>query len=162
MFKFSISRDKMVKNKGERIVAIFEAAKGAIVLLAGFGLLTLVHKNVQIIVEEIILQLHLNPAKHYPRIFVDLASHIGDSQLWMLALFAVIYASLRLLEAYGLWHGMRWAQWLAVVTGCIYVPLEIYELLFRYSWIKLVTLIVNVGIVLYMSHRIRTELSIIK
>jgi uncharacterized membrane protein (DUF2068 family) len=147
---------------GERIVAIFEAAKGVIVLLAGFGLLTLVHKNVQMVAEEIIMQLHLNPAKHYPGIFVDLASHIGDTQLWMLALLAIIYASLRLLEAYGLWLGTRWAQWLAVITGGIYVSLEIYEILSKYSWIKLLTLIVNVGIVLYMSYRIRTELGIKK
>lgn len=152
----------MVKNKGERIVAIFEAAKGAVVLLAGFGLLTIVHKNVQTIAEDIILQLHLNPAKHYPRIFIDLASHVEDTQLWMLALFAFVYASLRLLEAYGLWLSKRWAQWLAVVTSCIYVPLEIYELLLKYSWIKLVILIVNIGIMIYISFRIRTQLVIKK
>ena len=130
--------------------------------MAGLGLLTIVHKNVQMIAEEIISQLHLNPAKYYPRIFIDLASHIGDTQLWMLALFAVIYASLRLLEAYGLWCSMRWAQWLAVVTGGIFVPLEIYGLLLKYSWIKLATLIVNVGIVIYMSSRIRTQVVIKK
>ena len=152
----------MVKNKGERIVAIFEAAKGAVVLLAGFGLLTIVHKNVQTIAEDIILQLHLNPAKHYPRIFIDLASHVEDTQLWMLALFAFVYASLRLLEAYGLWLSKRWAQWLAVVTSCIYVPLEIYELLLKYSWIKLVVLIVNIGIMIYIGFRIRTQLVIKK
>ena len=152
----------MVKNKGERIVAIFEAAKGAIVLLAGLELLTIVHKNVQMIAEEIISQLHLNPAKHYPRIFIDLASHIGDNQLWMLAFFAVIYASLRLIEAYGLWCNMRWAQWLAVATGGIYVPLEIFELFLKFSWIKFATLLVNVGIVIYMSSRIRTQIFIRK
>lgn len=152
----------MVKNKGERIVAIFEAAKGAIIFLAGLGLLTIVHKNVQIIAEEIISQLHLNPAKHYPRIFIDLASHIGDTQLRMLALLAIIYASLRLLEAYGLWCSIGWAQWLAVVSGGIYVPLEIYELLLKYSWIKLATFIVNVGIVIYLSSKIRTQFVIKK
>lgn len=150
----------MIKNKGERVIAVFEAAKGVAVLLAGFGLLTLVHKNVQEIVEKLILHLHFDPAKRYPHIFIDLAAHIGDVQLWLLALFAAVYAGLRILEAYGLWLGMRWAQWLAVVTGCIYLPLEIYELSIGYSLIKLMTLTANVGIVLYMAYRIRAGFGI--
>ncbi len=149
----------MKHEKGERIIAMFEAAKGLMVLIAGFGLLTFLHKNVQKSVEEIILHLHLNPAKHYPRIFIDLAGNITDFQLWMFALFAALYSGLRLLEAYGLWYGLRWAEWMAVITGSIYVPLEIYELFSGGSLIKLATLMINIGIVLFMVFKLKSKKS---
>lgn len=43
----------------------------------------------------------MNPAKKYPRIFLDAASNVGDAQLWMLAALALAYAVLRGTEAYG-------------------------------------------------------------
>ena len=147
----------MNHEKGERIIALFEAAKGLIVLAAGFGLLTFLHKNFQKSVEEIILHLHLNPDKHYPRIFIDLAGNITDYQLWMFALFAVLYSGLRLLEAYGLWYGLRWAEWMAVITGSIYVPLEIYELFSGESLLKLITLLINIVIVFFMAFKLKSK-----
>jgi hypothetical protein len=47
-------------------VAAFEAAKGLLVLAAGFGLLSLLHKDVQVLAERFVDRLHLNPAKRYP------------------------------------------------------------------------------------------------
>ena len=57
---------------------------------------------------------------------------------------------MRLAEAYGLWWGHRWAEWLAVASGAIYVPIEIYEILHRVSWVKVGALIANIGIVAYI------------
>ena len=39
---------------GVRTVAIFEGAKGLIVLVAGFGLLSLIHRDVQAVAESVI------------------------------------------------------------------------------------------------------------
>jgi hypothetical protein len=88
---------------GVRAVATVEAAKGAVILLAGFGLLSLVHRSAQEVAEEIVGHMHLNPASRYPCIFIDLAGHLSDSRLWMLAGLAMTYSGLRFLEAYGLW-----------------------------------------------------------
>jgi uncharacterized membrane protein (DUF2068 family) len=130
-----------------RAVAVFEAAKGLLVLLAGFGLLELIHHDVERVAEELVGHLHLNPAKHLPRVFLEAASRLNDVHVWTLALMAGAYASLRLLEAYGLWRNQTWAEWLAVVSGAIYVPFEIRGLLHRFDWLKLSLLILNLGVV---------------
>jgi uncharacterized membrane protein (DUF2068 family) len=142
----------MCLSRGVRIVAVFEAAKGLLVLLAGFGLLSIVHQNAQHMAEEIVRHFHLNPASRYPRIFIDVAGNISDSQLWLMAGFALAYASIRLIEAYGLWRSRRWAEWLAVLSGGIYVPIEVYEVLSGISRIKVSTLTINICIVVYMSY----------
>ena len=140
----------MQASSSLRVVALFEAVKGGLVLLAGFGALALVHHDAQHFAERLVVHLHLNPAKHYPQIFIDAAARLTDARLWLLAALAATYALVRLAEAYGLWRGRRWAEWLAAVSGGIYVPFEIYHLYHRATWISAGALAVNVFIVCMM------------
>lgn len=130
-----------------RAVALLEAAKGILVVLVGVGLLSLVHHDVQRFAERLVAHAHLNPAARYPRIFVDLASQLTDGRLLLLAAGAAIYASARLVEAYGLWFERRWAEWFAALSGGVYIPFEIYELYKHVNWLSLVALLLNVSIV---------------
>lgn len=130
-----------------RAVALFEAAKGTLVLLTGFGALSLIHHDAQRFAEQLVGHLHLNPAKHYPRIFIDTAAHLTDASLWMLATLAATYGLVRFVEAYGLWRGRRWAEWFAAVSGGIYIPFELYELFQGINWLSLGALVANVLIV---------------
>lgn len=145
----------MRPQTGLGIVAAFEAAKGLLVLLAGFGLLALVHRDAQGAAEDVVRHFHLNPASHYPSIFLDLSSRMSDMRLWLFAALAFCYAGFRLTEAYGLWRDRRWAEWLAVASGGLYIPIEIYELFSGVSWIKAGLLATNAGIVVYMIHALR-------
>lgn len=135
---------------GLRAVAVYEAAKGALVLLAGFELLSLMHHDVQKFAEQLVAHLHLNPAKGYPRIFIDAMTNITDARLWLLAGFALVYAGVKWILAYGLWLRRRWAEWLAVASGGIYVPAEVVEIVRGVTWTKILLLIVNVCIVAYL------------
>jgi uncharacterized membrane protein (DUF2068 family) len=137
-------------SSGVRAVALVEAAKGTLILVAGLGLLSLIHKDLQLLAENLVRHFHLNPASRYPRIFIEAAERVSDARLWLLAALAFGYAVMRMAEAYGLWRGQRWAAWLAVASGGLYVPIEVYELFHGVSTIKAGTLIVNVGIVSYM------------
>jgi uncharacterized membrane protein (DUF2068 family) len=142
---------KIKQSKGGlRLVSIFEAGKGLIVLLTGFGLLLLIHKNLHAVGEQLVLHLHLNPARHYPHIFVDAIHRLNDFQLWALALSALIYSVARLVEAYGLWFQQQWAKWFGFLTGGIYIPLELYEAFRGLTWPKVTVLIVNLIVVAYL------------
>jgi uncharacterized membrane protein (DUF2068 family) len=133
-----------------RTVALVEAAKGALVLLVGFGLLSLIHRDIQQFAERLITHAHLNPASHYPRIFLDMANRVTDGRLAALAAGAALYSSVRFIEAYGLWHARHWAEWFAALSGAIYVPFEAVELYRRVSWISVGAVAVNLSIVAIM------------
>jgi uncharacterized membrane protein (DUF2068 family) len=143
--------EQKLVQRGLRVVSVFEAAKGLLVLLVGFGLLRYIHGDLHHAAERLVRHFHLNPASRYPRIFIDLAGHMTDGQLWLLALSALTYAVVRLVEAYGLWHGRRWAEWFGLLAGGMYVPLELFEITRGVSWPKVTLLIVNAGIVVYLS-----------
>jgi uncharacterized membrane protein (DUF2068 family) len=138
------------EKNGLRIVSIFEATKGLLVLLTGFGLLAYIHKDLHLAAEQLVRHFHLNPASRYPRIFLDLADHVTDGQLWLMALFALLYAVVRFVEAYGLWRQRHWAEWFGLLMGGIYIPLELVEIMRRVTWPRSILLIVNVGIVSYL------------
>ena len=136
---------------GLRIVAVFEAMKGILVLLAGCGLLTYIHKDLHEAAVHLVRVLHFNPAKHYPRIFIDAADRVTDLQLWMLALSALLYSVVRLVEAYGLWKQMQWAEWFGLLSGGMYIPLEIFEASRQFTWPRVTVLLVNLGVVGYLA-----------
>jgi len=140
-----------------RLVAIFEAFKGLVVILAGFGLLSMIHADAEQVAERLVHHLHLDAARHYPRIFIEAARQLNDVHLWWLALAAAIYASIRFAEAAGLWFEKAWAEWLAAISGAIYLPFEIYELSRGFTWLRLTTFIGNVLVVAVMIYALRAR-----
>ena len=137
-----------------RTVAVWEAAKGALVLLVGFGVLSLVHRDLQRFAEQLVAHAHLNPAARYPRIFLDLADRLTDARAWLLAAGAAAYAAARFIEAYGLWFGRWWAEWFAALSGAIYIPFELLELYRRASLVSAGFLLVNAAIVAVMVYAV--------
>ncbi len=140
-----------------RAVAAFEAAKGALVLLAGFGLLQYAHADAQHVAETLVRHFHLNPASAHPRIIERLLQHVSDTQLRLLALGALAYASVRFVEAWGLWRERRWAEWLALASGTAYLPIELYEFSHTHHWAAAVVLTVNFLIVAVLAPRMRSR-----
>jgi uncharacterized membrane protein (DUF2068 family) len=128
-------------------VALFEATKGVIVLLAGFGLLSLLHHDLRALALDLVGRLHLDPERHYARGFINAAANTTDSRLWFIASIGFVYAAFRFVEAYGLWFCRTWAEWLALISGGIYLPLEAYELFRRVTWMRATALVANLVVV---------------
>jgi uncharacterized membrane protein (DUF2068 family) len=135
---------------GVRAIAFFEAVKGALVLVAGFGLLALVHRDLEEIAERLVRHSHLNPASHYPRVFIEAAANTSDSRLRTLAALAFVYSTVRFVEAYGLWKMRAWAEWFAIISGFIYLPVEAYELIEKPTLIRAGVLVGNSLVVAYL------------
>lgn len=142
---------------GLRTVSLLEAAKGAVVLLVGLGLFSLIHQDVQSFAERLVLHAHLNPAAHYPHIFLDLSRQVTDTRLWQLAIAAAAYSLVRFIEAYGLWHRQRWGQWFAALSGGVYIPIELVELVKNPDWISVGALLLNTAIVAFMAYSLYRE-----
>jgi uncharacterized membrane protein (DUF2068 family) len=138
------------QHKAIRAVAYFEACKGLLAIAAASGLLALLHKDVADFALRMVHLMHLNPASHYPSIFIDAASRVGDSRLWLLAVGAAFYSMLRLGEAYGLYYEKTWAEVVAAASGAIYVPFEVLGLLHHPNLLHATLLAVNLAIVALM------------
>jgi uncharacterized membrane protein (DUF2068 family) len=67
-----------------------------------------------------------------------------------LGLIVAAYAALEAIEMVGLWYAKRWAEYLTLVATTIFVPIEIYELTNGVSAFKVVALVINLAIVVYL------------
>jgi uncharacterized membrane protein (DUF2068 family) len=62
----------------------------------------------------------------------------------------VAYGALQLVEGVGLWLLKRWGEYVAVVATSAFLPLEVYELTEKVSWLKVGALVVNLVAVFYL------------
>jgi len=70
--------------------------------------------------------------------------------LHVVGLVVAAYAALEGVEAVGLWFQRRWAEYLTFIATTALLPLEIFELTRTVSPLKVIALIVNVAVVVYL------------
>jgi uncharacterized membrane protein (DUF2068 family) len=75
---------------------------------------------------------------------------LKTSKLRLAALGIGLYALLEGAEAVGLWYQKRWAEYLTFIATTALLPLELYELSHSVSPFKVIALIVNIAIVVYL------------
>ena len=137
---------------GLRTVAVFEAFKGAIALASAYFLIVMIQRDVDFedAAEHILFSLHISPSHHWTQEFLHAANKMSDINVVMIAAIAITYAVLRFAEGYGLWRQRAWAEWLAIVSGCIYLPFEIYKVIRRPNQLHWAILGINILVVLYI------------
>ncbi|HWD56561.1 MAG TPA: DUF2127 domain-containing protein [Acidimicrobiales bacterium] len=82
--------------------------------------------------------------------YLGRAFKYSPAHLRVLALILFAYAALEATEAVGLWLNKRWAEYLTFVATTVLVPYEVYELTLSVSVFKVVTLVINLAVVIYL------------
>jgi uncharacterized membrane protein (DUF2068 family) len=88
---------------------------------------------------------------------LDALAQLSPRKFVAIGVAACVYASLFLVEGWGLWRSKRWAEYLTVIATTSLIPFELWEIYHHISWLKIVALIVNVAIVLYLIYLLRRE-----
>ncbi|ABZ77669.1 conserved hypothetical protein [Shewanella halifaxensis HAW-EB4] len=137
-------------KSGLKAIALLEATKGLISVLVVFGLHKLAGQDIQRVVEELLSHSHLNPANHLVQEAITQAGKITEANIMFVIAGALLYAGIRFIEAYGLWHSLVWTEWFALLSGGIYLPFEAYEMFTKPSLLTAGILVINLVVVGYM------------
>lgn len=142
-----------------KAVAIYEVVKGVGALI-GAGALWSWHTNL----DHWLAMVQIFWQQRFGELLatqVDGAVQIAQqaSKNWpMFLLLIVAYASLRFLEAYGLWHDKTWAYWFGVLGYVVFIPLEVYYLIASpFDWFKLSILVLNILIVVVVYRNMKRK-----
>ncbi len=68
---------------------------------------------------------------------------------WIVAAM-LAYGALQFAEAAGLWRVKRWGEYLAVVATSAFLPLEVYEIVDKFTVLRLSALTVNIAAVVWL------------
>jgi uncharacterized membrane protein (DUF2068 family) len=149
------------KHLGLRGIAMFEAGKGLLAFAVAIWMFTLMHRDKVGLAERVLDALHISPDRHFYHRAMHFAENVTNRNLWLFIFGILGYTAIRFVEAYGLWMERLWAEWFALISGSLYIPLEIYELTRRPNLVRWGILAINVAIVLYLAwfrftqHRVR-------
>ena len=76
--------------------------------------------------------------------------NVNSHTLLILAFTAVAYCVVEAVEAVGLWHERRWAEYLTAVATAGFLPFEIDELIKRVTVFRVSALVINVAILVWL------------
>lgn len=140
-------------HRGLRTVAIIEAVKGVVVLIIGLAFVEVLRHDIDLegAALNLLYRLNIGPDRRIAHAFLHLAERIGDANIYNVAAIVVLYSCLRFLESYGLWRQRIWAEWLAIVSGAIYLPFELRALIRHPTAIHWAVLLINIVIVAYIA-----------
>jgi uncharacterized membrane protein (DUF2068 family) len=133
---------------------MIEAVKGALALVIGFVFVQVLRHDVDLqdAALNLLAWLHIDPERRIAHAFVNAAERMSDASVLNVVALVLLYSSLRFLESYGLWRQRIWAEWLAIVSGAIYLPFELRALIRHPSAIHWAVLLINIAIVLYIAY----------
>lgn len=136
-------------------IGLFKLCKAIALLVAGIGILRLLHRDVASAVTHWVEQLRLDPDNYYIHRGLARVFRITPKQLKELSVGTFIYAGLYLTEGVGLVMRKHWAEYLTTISTALFIPLEVYEMYQRFTWPRLAFLVINVAIVWYLAARIK-------
>ncbi len=137
-----------------RLIACYKFAKAALVTAAGLGTLKLLDPRVVVALDHWAAALATHHAR---RGLVHLISWLTGSsprRLESIAVGAFLFAVLFVVEGVGLWLGKRWAEYLTAVATTLFVPFEVVQLARMVSPARVVALVLNVALVVFLAHHL--------
>jgi len=149
-----------VERGALRTIAVFEAVKGVAALAVSLGVFSLLHRDLHQLVETLIGHFGLRPGDHYPSLILREADALKTANLRSLVLLAAGYVPLRFCEAYGLWKGRIWGQWLGALSGALYVPFELWHLFYRPSAAGVTLVLINLLVIGFLAMQLWRERSL--
>jgi uncharacterized membrane protein (DUF2068 family) len=139
------------------LIAVFKFIKGAVLLALAFGALTLLHKDVASEVESWLDQLRIDPDNQFIGALLSKLQLVHSKELKELSALGAAYAGLFLTEGTGLLFQKRWAEWLTIVATSSLMPIEVYELVEKFTAVRLFALLINAAVVLYLIYLVRQK-----
>jgi uncharacterized membrane protein (DUF2068 family) len=137
------------------LIALFKLLKGAALIAVGIGAIKLLHRDVAETITDWINFLRVDPDNRLIHGLLIRVLRVSPNQLKALSVGTFVYAGLLLTEGMGLLLRKRWAEYFTIITTAGLIPLELYEMSRHLTGGKIIVLIVNVAIVLYLVVRVR-------
>ena len=140
-----------------RLIAVFKFFKALTLVLIGLGAVKLIHTDSESALTHWALRLGIDPGGRYVDRAIGKVASLPPNKLKELGVGSFVYAALFLTEGTGLWLRKRWGEWFTVVITASLVPLEVFEIVREFTVGKVLVLVINVAVVVYLLWRIRNE-----
>lgn len=138
-------------------IGAFKLLKGILLAVVATELLKTVNSDLQTTLTRWVMNLHLDPGNHFITALLQKAGFVEGKTLKHLSWLTFTYGAVFLTEGTGLVLKKHWAEYLTVGVTLSLVPFEVYELAKHFTALKLIVLIINIAIAIYLIVMIRRK-----
>jgi uncharacterized membrane protein (DUF2068 family) len=139
------------------LISGFKFLKGLVLLVVGIKLLTLLDRDVAEWFSAFVARHNIDAENHYVHSIIEKLTGMTNNKLIAFSIGAFLYSTLQFTESIGLWFEKRWAEFLTVIATCLMVPVELYEIYERFTWVRIGILILNLFVIWYLATRLKDE-----
>jgi len=137
--------------RGLLLVGLFKLCKCLVALGSGAAAYHLARTDPGELAMRLVDILPIDPVGRLATAIMNQADAITPHGLRQLGLASFALAVLYLIEGTGLLLKRVWAEYLTVVMTAAAMPWEIYEIVDRYTYVRLAVLLGNAAVVLYLA-----------
>jgi uncharacterized membrane protein (DUF2068 family) len=137
-------RDKLIT-----LIGVLKLAKAVVLVAAAVSVLASLHDGVRSWLRE----LAAGSGREVVTSSIASLTSYGPHRIEAISFGLFAYAAMFTVEGVGLITGKLWAEWLTLIITASFVPIELYEVLEKVSTVKVVVLIVNILIGIYLIAR---------
>jgi uncharacterized membrane protein (DUF2068 family) len=148
---------KSTGTKLIRLIALFKLLKAVLLLAVGFGALKLLHADVASVLEHWVTKLGVGPGSRHLGSVLLKAATLTPGKIKDLVVGSFLYAGLFLTEGIGLWLLKRWAEWFTIILTSTLIPVEVHEIYLHADAMKVLVLTLNIALVGYLIHLVRSK-----
>ena len=138
-----------------RLIAIYKVVKMCFLLAVAAAAFGLVREARFDAFTAWIEQLPIHHGHGFLVQIIDRFLELGPRKFLAIGIAACIYAAVFAIEGWGLWYEKRWAEYLTTIVTASLIPIELWEIDRHFGWTKVVALIANVAIVIYLIYLLR-------
>jgi uncharacterized membrane protein (DUF2068 family) len=150
-----MSRTETTGRGALTAIAIFKLFKTTVLVVVAVGAQRLLHRDIQETIIHWARAVRVDPDDHLLQTILTRVARIDANQIKAISLGLFIYAALFATEGVGLLLKKRWAEYVTLISTALLLPLEIGEVVRHAHVGRVVVLIANVVIVVYLIVQLR-------
>ena len=139
------------------LISIEKTVKAIVLIVVGLKLLTLFDQDVHGWASDLVTRHGIDVGNRFVHAALERLVGVTNSQIVTFGVVALFYSAVLLVEATGLWLQKRWAEYLTAISTALLLPLELYEMYERFTWVRIAIFVINIFIVWYLATRLRDE-----
>lgn len=133
-----------------RALAVFKFFKACLLILIAIGAFRYLHRDLEAAAEKVLNYLRADPNGRWFNALLAKCANVSPKRLKEVGAATAVYGVLYLIEGVGLWLYKPWAEWLALISTSLPLPFETYEVIKHARWARVITLVINLAIVVYL------------
>src|SRR4051794_4178321 len=133
-------------RSGLLLIGVMKLLKGLALVVAGIGLLSLLHRDAAETVRHWIEAIRIDPHDRLINHLLERIAGVSQVSLRRLGIGTLLYSAVFCTEGVGLLLGRHWAEYMTAGVTTSFLPIELYELIVHPSLLKALVTVVNLAV----------------